>query len=181
MANESDVPEVSAGNRSSSDGADPIQAASRHWTEHGWAGGDRMMAALSIARVAALTRLSVTKVLQDSDLTFTRHELLAVLYFSTHGEMSLGRISSQLFIHPTSVTTTVDALERLGFVERIPNPQDRRGVRARITALGRERVEKSTPAIVAAQSGLEAMTDEEARVVVKALAGVRKAAGDFSD
>lgn len=159
--------------------SDPIDAAADHWEEHGWHGGERMRAALSIARVAALARQTVTEVLKDSDLTFSRHELLAVLYFSKHGEMSLGRISSQLFLHPTSVTSTVDALEKLGFVERIPNPDDRRGVRARITELGRERIEESTPAIVEAQSGLAAMTEDEAGLVVKALAGVRRAAGDF--
>lgn len=158
---------------------DPVAAVGDHWDEHGWHGGDRLRAALSIHRVAALARQSVTEVLKQFDLTFSRHELLAVLYFSAHGQMSLGRISRQLFLHPTSVTATVDALEKLGFVERIPNPDDRRGVRARITAAGRERIESSTPAIVAAQCGLESMTDEEARAVVRALAGVRAAAGDF--
>lgn len=158
---------------------DPIDAAADHWHERGWDGGDRMRAALAIHRVAVLARQSVTHVLKEFDLTFSRHELLAVLYFSTHGEMSLGRISRQLFLHPTSVTATVDALEKLGFVERIPNPHDRRGIRARITSDGRERIEASTPAIVAAQCGLEAMTEEEAGLVVKALAGVRAEAGDF--
>ncbi len=76
--------------------------------------------------------------------------------------MSIGRISSRLFLHPTSITATVDALVKLGFVERVPNPDDRRGVRARITPLGRERIERSTPAIVGAESGLAAMTDDEA-------------------
>lgn len=158
---------------------DPIDAAADHWHERGWQGGDRMRAALAIHRVAALARQSVTDVLKEFDLTFSRHELLAVLYFSSHGQMSLGRISRQLFLHPTSVTATVDALVKLGFVERIPNPDDRRGVRARITPAGRERIEASTPAIVAAQCGLDAMTDEEAGLVVKALAGVRAEAGDF--
>ena len=160
-------------------GTDPIEAAASHWDEHGWHGGERMKAALAITRVAALTRQSMTAVLKDSDLTFSRHELLAVLYFSAHGEMSLGRIGTQLFIHPTSVTTTVDALERLGFVERLPNPTDRRGVRARITPLGRTQIEISTPALVEAQSGLAALSEDEARLIVQSLAGVRRAAGDF--
>ncbi len=158
---------------------DPIRAAASHWEDHGWHGGERMQAALAIHRVAALARQSVTDVLKRFDLTFSRHELLAVLYFSAHGEMSLGRISSRLFLHPTSVTTTVDALERLGFVERFPNPDDRRGVRARITPLGRERIEQSMPALVEAQAGLAAMTEDEARLVFRALTGVRRAAGDL--
>lgn len=167
--------------RTSEDGEnpDPIEAASRHWEDHGWHGGDRMKAALSIARVAVLARQSVTGFLQDSDLTPARHEMLAVLYFSDQGAMSLGAISAELFIHPTSVTTTVDALEKLSFVERIRNPNDRRSVCARITAAGRERIESSTPAIIAAQSGLAAMSDEDARLVVKALTEVRRDAGDF--
>jgi len=167
--------------RQQSEGLDPIQAAAAHWEDHGWDGGARMPASMAIHRVAALARQRVTDVLKEFDLTFSRHELLAVLYFSTHGEMSLGRISSRLFIHPTSVTATVDALEKLGFVERFPNPDDRRGVRARITPLGRKRIEQSTPAIVEADSGLADMTEDEARVVVKALTGVRRAAGDIGD
>ncbi|MGI9611477.1 MAG: MarR family winged helix-turn-helix transcriptional regulator [Acidimicrobiales bacterium] len=158
---------------------DPIHAAAAHWKDHGWAGGARMPASMAIHRVAALARQRVTEVLKTFDLTFSRHELLAVLYFSSHGEMSLGRISSRLFLHPTSVTATVDALEKLGFVERVPNPNDRRGVRARITPLGRERIEQSTPAIVEAESGLEAMTEDEARLVFDALTSVRRAAGDL--
>ena len=88
-------------------GTDPIEAAASHWDEHGWHGGERMKAALAITRVAALTRQSMTAVLKDSDLTFSRHELLAVLYFSAHGEMSLGRIGGKDLAQSTSVAETL--------------------------------------------------------------------------
>ena len=51
-----------------------------------------------------------------------RHEALAILYFSRHGEMPLGRLGDRLLVHPTSVTSTVDTLERLGLVDARPPP-----------------------------------------------------------
>ena len=59
-----------------------------------------------------------------------------MLYFSRDGQMSLGTLGQRLMVHPTSVTATVDTLERLGFVERVAHPSDRRQTLARITAVG---------------------------------------------
>jgi DNA-binding MarR family transcriptional regulator len=158
---------------------DPIEAAAANWERSGWYGGQWMRAALALARASVLTRQSVSEILARSDLTFARHEVLAVLYFSTHGEMSLGRISSQLFLHPASITSTVDGLERLGLVERVPNPEDRRGVRARITERGRASIEESTPALVECKSGLDALSEDEAAQLFHLLLKVRRAAGDL--
>ena len=59
-----------------------------------------------------------------------------MLYFSRHGQMPMGKLGAVLLVHPTSVTGTVDTLERLGYAEHVPHPTDRRTMLARITDAG---------------------------------------------
>src|SRR5229473_1061072 len=51
------------------------------------------------------------------------------------------RWAEKLDSTPRNITGLVDHLERDGLVERVPDPQDRRSVRARLTPAGRERIE----------------------------------------
>jgi DNA-binding MarR family transcriptional regulator len=57
------------------------------------------------------------------------------------GDCALGDLAGSLDTTPRNVTGLVDHLERDGLVERVPDPDDRRSVRARLTASGRERIE----------------------------------------
>src|SRR5690242_21826740 len=57
------------------------------------------------------------------------------------GDMPLGEMAEDLAMTPRNVTGLVDHLERDGLVERVPDTADRRSVRARLTAAGRERIE----------------------------------------
>lgn len=158
---------------------DPIDEAVEQWRRHGWDAGDRLRAALSITRVADIIAESSAALLRPFELTPARHEMLSLLYFTRHGELPLSKLSRRLMIHPKSVTTTVDALERLGLVERVAHPSDRRTTLARITTRGREAVEAGTPAIAQSGSGLAAITEDEARTVAAVLRKVRAARGDF--
>ena len=99
---------------------DPLLVAQEHWRARGWPAGPRFLAALSVLRVEEIIRRSNTAALEPHGLTHTRHEALALLYFSRNGEMPLVKLSERLMLHPTSITSTVDALERLGLVDRVP-------------------------------------------------------------
>ena len=79
-----------------------------------------------------------------SSLTFARYEVLRLLSFSSAGAMPMTRLGSLLQVHPTSVTSAVDRLERQGYVERQRQDDDRRVVLASITDAGRAVVEKAT-------------------------------------
>jgi DNA-binding MarR family transcriptional regulator len=57
------------------------------------------------------------------------------------GDLPLGELADDLAMTPRNVTGLVDHLERDGLVERVPDTEDRRSVRARLTAAGRERIE----------------------------------------
>ncbi len=56
------------------------------------------------------------------------------------GDMPLGELADDLVMTPRNVTGLVDHLERDGLVERVPDAEDRRSVRARLTESGRERI-----------------------------------------
>jgi DNA-binding MarR family transcriptional regulator len=161
--------------------SDPVVLADTHWRAHGWDSGPYFRAALSIYRTNELIRLFDESALTPHGLTRSRHEALAVLYFSRHGEMPLGRLGARLLVHPTSVTSTVDTLERLGHVERVAHPTDRRATLARITAKGRTAMEQSCQMMADGSGGLWALSQSQARRLFTLLKPVRAAAGDLGD
>ena len=57
------------------------------------------------------------------------------------GATPLGDLAEDLDTTPRNVTGLVDHLERDGLVERVPDSEDRRSVRARLTDAGRTRIE----------------------------------------
>ncbi len=57
------------------------------------------------------------------------------------GECPLGSLAEDLDSTPRNITGLVDHLERDGLVERVPDTEDRRSVRARLTEAGRVRIE----------------------------------------
>jgi DNA-binding MarR family transcriptional regulator len=158
---------------------DPIVVADGHWKERGWDTGWHFRAALSIYRVAELIRQHDEAVMRPVHLTSAKHEALAIVYFSRHGELALGRLGQRLLVHPTSVTSTVDALERLGLLRRIPHPTDRRAMLARITPKGRRAVQQTCATLGAQHSGLDALAADEAQGLFDLLASVRADAGDI--
>ncbi len=158
---------------------DPVVVADDHWRAHGWDSGPYFRAGLSIYRTDELIRLFDAAALDPHGLTRSRHEALAVLYFSRHGEMPLGKLGARLLVHPTSVTSTVDTLERLGHVERVAHPTDRRATLARITPTGRRAMEQSCQMMADGQSGLEGLSERQATRLFTILRKVREEAGDI--
>ena len=158
---------------------DPIVVAHEHWKRRGWDTGWYFRASTSIYRVADLIREHDEAVMRPLGLTSAKHEALAIIYFSRHGEMALGRLGERLLVHPTSVTSTVDALERLGLVERTGHPTDRRATLARITTQGRRAIRQTCRQLGAQHSGLHALTADDAQQLFELLARVRADAGDM--
>jgi len=56
------------------------------------------------------------------------------------GDAPLGELAEALDSTPRNITGLVDHLERDGLVERVPDTEDRRSVRARLTEQGRETI-----------------------------------------
>jgi DNA-binding MarR family transcriptional regulator len=157
---------------------DPIARADEHWQER-WGSVPSMAAITSVMRAQQILLGQVDAVLKPYGLTFARYEALVLLTFSRRGELPLSKIGERLMVHPTSVTNTVDRLERSGLVARRPNPDDGRGVLASITAKGRRVVEEATRDLMAAEFGIGALSPEQHRTLFEVLRDLRVAAGDF--
>ena len=55
--------------------------------------------------------------------------------------LSPGQLIGQTMVSSGTMTHRVDRLENAGLVQRLPDPQDRRGVHVRLTPRGKERVD----------------------------------------
>lgn len=159
---------------------DPVAIAERQWEGAGWPAGPRLMAALAILRLEEIIRTDNNEVLKQYHLSHGRHAALALLYFSRNGELPLTKLSTHLMVHPTSVTSTMDALERHGLAERVPHPTDRRTTLARITDVGREAIEQTCLDMGERQWSLSALTDAEALTVYRLLLKARLGRGELA-
>jgi DNA-binding MarR family transcriptional regulator len=152
---------------------DPIEEARRQWAEHGWGALEAMSAATTITRAHQVVLAQIDKALAPFRLTFSRYEALVLLSFTRTGSLPLGKIAERLMVHSTSVTNTIDRLERDGFVRRLPHPTDRRFILAEITEEGRGIVKEATDALVEIEFGIPALSPQ----VVQRLGDAAKHAG----
>ncbi len=155
---------------------DPIEEAARQWDAHGLGAVDEMRYITSIMRAQQILSARVEAVLRPLGLTFPRYEMLMLLVFSRRGSLPLSAAGKRLMVHPTSITNTVDKLERDGYVERIPHPEDRRMVLAAITPGGRDVAKRATAALEEIRFGVGTASIGG---VTESLETLRLDAGDF--
>ena len=120
-----------------------------------------MVAVTSIMRVHQILMARLNELLEPFELTFPRYEALMLLHFSSRGSLPLGKIGERLQVHRTSVTNTIDGLERVGLVRRVPHETDRRTVLAEILPKGREVAEAATEALNEAAFATEPLGDKD--------------------
>ncbi|GAA4207059.1 MarR family transcriptional regulator [Microbispora amethystogenes] len=158
---------------------DPIERAAETWRAT-FGPSSAMAAVTSIMRAHQILLAQLDTLLKPYDLTFARYEALVLLTFSRSGALPLSKIGERLMVHPTSVTNTVDRLERAGLVRRMRNPRDGRGVLAEITGEGRDIVRRATDDLMNAGFCLGMYDDAELGEMFGLLRTLRVAAGDFS-
>jgi len=69
-------------------------------------------------------------------------------------ELSPGRLLRETLVTSGTMTNRVDRLAARGFVERYPDPEDRRGVIVRLTAEGKSAVDGAFTALLDAERAL---------------------------
>jgi DNA-binding MarR family transcriptional regulator len=116
---------------------------------------------LDLAPVAVFSRLS--RLSRHLDLArrdaFTAHgieswefDVLAALRRAgAPYELSPGRLLRETLVTSGTMTNRVDRLATRGFVERYPDPEDRRGVLVRLTPEGKEAVDGAFTALLEAE------------------------------
>jgi DNA-binding MarR family transcriptional regulator len=161
---------------------DPIDEAQRQWRKHwGSSAIDAMAAVTSVMRAEQILIGRLNGLLKPWDLTFPRYEALMLLFYSRDGALPLGKIGERLQVHRTSITNTIDGLERLGLVERSPHEHDRRTTLATITPPGREVARAATEVLNADQFGTAPLTREELTAIYAVLRRLREGADDFAE
>jgi DNA-binding MarR family transcriptional regulator len=159
---------------------DPIEEAGRQWREHwGAAHVPSMVAVTSVMRAQQILLARLNEVLDPFELTFARYEALMLLYLSRAGSLPLGKMGARLQVHPASVTSLVDGLERARYAHRARHPTDRRTTLATITPRGREVAAAATEALNAIDFGTAPLRATELRTIADALRRLRLGAGDF--
>lgn len=140
-----------------------------------------MVMVTSVVRAQQLLMERIDAVLRPLELTFARYEVLRLLSFSKAGAMPMTRLGSLLQVHPTSVTSAVDRLEKQGFVERQRRDDDRRVVLAAITDEGRAVVERATAGLNADVFERPGLDDAQVEQLTRLLGVLRQGAGDAVD
>ena len=159
---------------------DPIEEATRQW-EARWGTEPlaSMAAVTSVMRAQQILIARLNDLLRPWSLTFARYEALMLLHFSRAGALPLGKMGDRLQVHRTSVTSIVDGLETLGYVERSPHSRDRRTTLATITSRGSEVAVAATERLNEERFATAPLDDADAAVLVDTLRRLRSGAGDF--
>ena len=139
-----------------------------------------MVAVTSIMRVHQILMARLNELLEPFGLTFPRYEVLMLLHFSGKGSLPVGKIGERLQVHRTSITNSLDGLEKTGLVRRVPHQSDGRAVLAEITESGRETAEHATESLNAAEFGTEPLAPADLDALFTTLRRLRAGAGDFT-
>ena len=81
-------------------------------------------------------------------------------------ELSPGRLLRETLVYSGKMTNRVDRLVNKGLVERLPDPDDRRGVQVRLTATGRAAVDGALDALLNREKQLLAGLDPKQSAAV---------------
>lgn len=104
-------------------------------------------------------------------------EVAALEHLQAGGPMTIGHLAGRLSMSAGAVTTLVDRLVKKGYVERTPNPEDRRSQLVRGTERGfEESLRHLLPYIREMREIEEGFTDDERAVVARYLAAATEAA-----
>lgn len=159
---------------------DPIARAAQTW-ESRFGDSKAMAAVTTIMRVQQILLGELDGLLRPHGLTFARYEALVLLTFSRDGALPMSLIGQRLMVHPTSVTNTIDRLEKQALVVRRPNPRDGRGTLAEITQAGRGVVQRATGDLMKAEFGMAGDSDGQLEELFAMLRSLRVTAGDFTN
>lgn len=103
-------------------------------------------------------------------LGMNRTDLRCLDLLARRGAMSAGELASATGLTRGAMTTVLDRLERAGYGRRIPNPEDRRGVRFELTEQAHRWIEAIWGPIV--EEGMATLDDyatSELQVIVRFL------------
>lgn len=110
-----------------------------------------------ILRLARYLEVGRERQLAPFGLTVGDFDLLATLRRRAADEsIKVGELQKSLMLSSGGTTKRLDRLEAAGLVERLPDPNDRRGTLIRLAESGRTLIDEAVPAITRYESDLVA-------------------------
>jgi DNA-binding MarR family transcriptional regulator len=126
-----------------------------------------------IARLARMVETDAEKVLMEFGLSEVEFQLLAEIRTAGSPDhcVSPRDLLSPLMVSSGGLTNRLDRMERAGFVERLANPSDRRGILVQLTPKGLDLVDKVTTAYLANQNEVldRGLTHDERELLAELL------------
>ncbi len=82
--------------------------------------------------------LGIERALNEEGVDLNFSQFLALKRLGEDGAMAPGELARVLNYSPGALTRLLDKLEQMGYLQRVPDPADRRALRLELTASGRE-------------------------------------------
>ncbi len=91
-----------------------------------------------IGQIRAEIVLGIERALNEEGVDLNFSQFLALKKLGEDGPMAPGELARVLAYSPGAMTRLLDKLEQSGYLQRAPDPDDRRALRLALTASGRE-------------------------------------------
>jgi DNA-binding MarR family transcriptional regulator len=114
----------------------------------------------------------LTRELRDTEaFPLTWYDVLVQLSEADGHRLRMQELAERVLLSKSGLTRLIDRMEREGYVERSPCPDDRRGTFATMTDAGYERIRRTAPTHLAGvrEHFTDLLDDDEARVLARAL------------
>ncbi len=124
-----------------------------------------------ISRLARAAEENAAALLRDYDLSEVEFLLLAAIRTAPDQHPAPRDLLDALMVSSGGLTNRIDRLETAGLIERIANPEDRRGIRLQLTDAGRRLVDEVTTAYVENQNKVlnAALSEKERHTLAQLL------------
>jgi DNA-binding MarR family transcriptional regulator len=90
-----------------------------------------------LIRTSRAVTTRVDAILRPIGSSLAQHQVLAAIFYAPDGVLSLGDLAREVFVHPATITSSVNRLERDECIRRVSDPSDRRTTLAVLTRKGR--------------------------------------------
>jgi DNA-binding MarR family transcriptional regulator len=107
---------------------------------------------LLVLRLARAAAWRLGRSLAESGLRWT--EFAVLHHLEAQGPSSQRDLALALRIQPSNIVGLLDELERRGFLQRSPDPRDRRRHRVQLTAAGQRTLRRATKAAMDAEADI---------------------------
>jgi DNA-binding MarR family transcriptional regulator len=113
----------------------------------------------------------------QTDIDFQVYDTLLHVFEAGDSGIQMTELAREIVLSKAGLTSLIDRLDKRSLVQRVPDPDDRRAVRIKLTKQG-EKVFRSAARVHLTgirERVTQHLTDDEARVIAEAFERVRQA------